>query len=122
MDLLGFTNWSDDRYQEIEDHAEEEHAWQVTVQYMKKHGYKFTGTYHQNGEYGTPFFDTKQKLCLSLRTWGALMAEVSELPKDTDNKYGLDMSYCHWAWLAEPDEFVLPDQTAQTNTRYFAYD
>jgi hypothetical protein len=111
MELLGFTEWHDEKYQEIEDFAEEERAWEITVQYMKQHSYRFNGFYHQNGEFGTPYFDTMKKLCLTIRSWGALMAEVLDIPKDEQN--GRDMSYCYWAWWAELDEFVLPNQPAQ---------
>lgn len=116
MELLGFTTWLDENYQEIEDSVEEERAWQITVQYLKKHGYRFNGVYHQSGEYGVPYFDTNQKLCLSMRAWGALMAEVLNLPKKTNNKLGLDMSYCYWAWYAEHEEFVLPGQSEQNES------
>ena len=108
MKLLGFTNWHDEEYQRIENQAEEETACEITVQYMRRHGYKFTGSYHQYGERGAPYFDTNQKLCLSMRGWGALMAQVLELPKDMSDKLGIDMSYCQWAWLDEPEEMVLP--------------
>jgi hypothetical protein len=45
---------------------------------------------------------------MSMRAWGALMAEVLELPKA--EKEGRDMSYCEWAWWANPDEQILPDE------------
>ena len=66
------------------------------MEYMKAHNLRFTGEYHQYGKRGAPYFDTGQKLCLSMRTWGALMAEALYLPKD--EKEGQDMSYCKWAW------------------------
>ena len=109
MKLIGFTTWSDDRYQEIEDQIEEEQAEEVTIKYMKEHGYRFTGIYHQKGDFGTPYFDTDQKLCLSFRGWGALMAKVLDLPEEVNNDLGLDMSYCYWAWYADNNECVLPD-------------
>jgi hypothetical protein len=108
MELLGFTNWHDEEYREIEDLAEIDVAYDVTVRHMRQHGYKFTGDYHQYGEKGTPYFDTNQKLCLSMRVWGALMAEVLGLPENMDDKLKIDMSYCHWAWFAEDEEMVLP--------------
>ena len=111
MKLIGFTTWHDDNYQTIEDFAEDDIAEKVTIEYMKEHGYKFTGTYHQNGEFGTPYFDTNKKLCLSLRGWGALMAKVLDLPTDINNELGLDMSYCYWAWWADDEECVFPTIT-----------
>ena len=108
MELLGFTNWHDKKYHDIEGQTDIDIAYGITVQYMKRHGYRFTGEYHQYGECGAPYFDTNQKLCLSMRGWGALMAQVLDLPEDIDGKLGIDMSYCHWAWWAEPEKFVLP--------------
>ncbi|MCL2004094.1 MAG: hypothetical protein FWG72_08850 [Oscillospiraceae bacterium] len=108
MELLGFTNWHDEKYHAIDDQLEEDMAYEITVQHMRRHGYRFTGNYHQYGKYGTPYFDTNQKLCLSMRGWGSLMAQVLELPEDISENLGLDMSYCHWAWFADSDEEVLP--------------
>jgi len=67
MTLLGFTKWKDAKYEDIDDNAEIDIAWDVTVQYMKAHGLRFTGDYHQNGEYGAPYFDMGKKLCMSMR-------------------------------------------------------
>ena len=108
MMLLGFTNWKDEKHKGIEDNAELDGAWVATVHYMKAHGLRFTGDYHQNGKNGAPYFDTGKKLCLSMRAWGALMAEVLDIPKD--EKDGRDMSYCKWAWWANSDEQILPDE------------
>ena len=96
MELLGFTNWHDKKYQVIDNQPEADMAYEITVQHMKQHGYKFTGNYHQYGKLGTPYFSTNQKLCLSMRSWGTLMAQVLDLPEDISEKLGLDMSYCHW--------------------------
>jgi len=106
MKVIGFTNWLNENYAEIDDFDPAFNlAWDVTVQYMRRHRFKYTGTEHQEGTFGTPVFDTNQKLCLSCRAWGALMAEVLELPKDEEN--GHDMSYCCWAWDT-PDEQIFP--------------
>ena len=105
MKLIGFTNWQDEKYEEIEDSAEEDLACDVVVQYMRQNGLKFSGFYHQDGEFGTPYFDTGKKLCLSYRGWGALTAQV--LGVERDEVDGYDMSYCKWAWLP-PEEQVLP--------------
>ena len=67
MTLLGFTNWKDEHYEDIEYNDELDIAWDVTVQYMKAHGLRFTGEHHQYGERGAPYFDTGKKLCLSMR-------------------------------------------------------
>ena len=109
MKLIGFTNWKDERYiafEYPEDRTEEEEAWVLTVKYMRNHGLRFPGYYHQGGDYGAPVFDNGKKLTVSFRGWGSLMAEVLELSKD--EKDGRDMSYCDWAWAAEENECVFP--------------
>ena len=105
MKLIGFTNWQDEKYEDIEDFTEEDLACDLVVQHMKQHGLKFSGFYHQAGEFGAPYFDTNKKLCLSYRGWGSLMADVLQLEKDEQNGY--NMSYCQWAWLPQ-EEQVLP--------------
>jgi len=104
MMLRGFTNWKDEEYEDIDDNAEIDIAWDVIVQYMKAHCLRFAGEHHQYGERGAPYFDIGKKLCLSMRAWGALMAEVLDIPKD--EKDGRDMSYCEWAWWADESEQV----------------
>ena len=90
--LIGFTNWQDEKYEDIEDFAEEDLACEITIQYMRQHDLKFSGFYHQDGEFGAPYFDTGRKLCLSYRCWGGLMAQVLGLERDEVDGY--DMSYC----------------------------
>jgi len=108
MTLLGFTFWKDEKYEHIDDNAKIDIAWGITVQHMRAHGLRFTGDYHQNGERGAPYFDTGKKLCISMRAWGSLMAEVLDIAKDEKN--GRDMSYCEWAWFANEGEEVLPQE------------
>jgi len=66
---------------------------------MKEMGLKYTGTYHQRGKHGAPYFDNGKKLCYSLRCWGGLMAEVMNIEGD--------MAYAQWAWW-NPEEEVFP--------------
>lgn len=117
LKLIGFTSWHDKNYSFIGD-FEDEHfaekdiewinyeetmmAWEVTVDYLRHHGIKFSGIYHQKGKYGVPYFDNGKKLCLDNQSWGYLMAETLEL------KLVSDMTWCKWAWWVEPNEFVLP--------------
>jgi len=92
MKLIGFTNWHDERYEAIEDFTEEDLACDIVVQHMKENNLKFSGNYHQRGEFGTPYFDTNKKLCLSLRCWGALMTQVLDIKNDENDEQ--NMSYC----------------------------
>jgi predicted thioesterase len=108
MKLIGYTNWHDPRYAEIEDRAEEDVAWNLTVARMKRQGLQFPGDYHQNGPLGAHVFDNGKKLCISLRAWGSLMAEVLELP--ASKELGRNMSYCEWAWFVPDEEIVSPSE------------
>ena len=112
MKLIGFTHFFDDKYKVINcfdpNYAL---AWSLTVDFMKEKGLKWNGFYHQSGQYGTPYFDTGQRLCLSLRVWGWLMVDVLDIPKDETEKN--DMRYCRWAWNwnDEKDEvYLFPDE------------
>jgi len=107
MELVGFTNWHDEMYQRIEDSTESDLAERIVIEYMKQHNLRFTGTYHQCGEFGAPYFETNQKLCMSMRSWGDLMVRVL----DIEDKRG--MEYCTWAWCA-PEEEILPYANMET--------
>ena len=77
MKLIGFTSWHNENYKFIGDLEDEQFgendiqwmnyeetmtAWEVTVLYLRCHGIKFSGIYHQNGRYGVPYFDNGKKL------------------------------------------------------------
>ena len=103
MKLIGFTNFSNEDYEDIDDFDEAfDVAWELTVEHMKKYGLKWTGFYHQSGEYGVPYFDTKQKMSTGLRAWGRLMAEVLDITRDEADKF--DLRHCAWAWATDEEE------------------
>ena len=119
MELIGFTSWHDENYKfigDFEDENLEENeiqwmkyevtmaAWKATVSYLRCHGIKFSGIYHQKGRYGVPYFDNGKKLCLDSQSWGYLMEEVLEGKQDCIE----GMPWCKWSYWAEPNEFVLP--------------
>lgn len=119
MELIGFTSWHDENYKFIGDLEDENlgeneiqemkyeetmAAWKATVSYLRCHGIKFSGIYHQEGRYGVPYFDNGKKLCLDIQSWGYLMEEVLEMKQDCI----ADMPWCKWSYWAEPNEFVLP--------------
>ena len=112
MKLIGFTNFFDDKYHDIDcSDVNYDLAWSLTVDYMKEKGLRWNGFYHQNGRYGTPYFDTEQRLCLSLRGWGSLMVDVLNIPQDENDKN--DMRYCKWAWNwneVKDEVYLYPDE------------
>ena len=69
---------------------EVERAWReaedVVKECIRRNGFKFSGEYHQYGEYGMPMFDDCSVLFCSWRHWGSIMAEAW----DPDGKKGLD--------------------------------
>ena len=71
--VIGWTNYSSRKYKEcifsysIYDAVADE-------LYAKK--YIFDGSAHQNAKWGCPVLNNGKKLCLSMRGWGGLMAEV----------------------------------------------
>ena len=71
---------------------------------LRNNGYKFTGDYHQNGNFGVPILDNGKVYQCSQRCWGEIM--VKAYPDEIDNSDG--MGYCKWAW-DEPEEMKLPN-------------
>ena len=99
MKLIGWTNWHDPNYAECVEN--EGLAIELTVAYMIEMGLKFSGNYHQRGQNGVPVFDNNEKLCLSQRGWGNLMADVI----DDDIIW-----YTTWAWFPpDGEEEIYPD-------------
>jgi hypothetical protein len=76
LKLIGFTHYLNPEYQIYDDLNEEEITHNLTIEYMREHGLRFFGHYHQRGKFRTPYFDNGKKLCLSLRGWGWLMAVI----------------------------------------------
>ncbi len=69
----------------------------VIVEELRTKGYRFTGDYHQNGDYGVPIFDNGMVATFSKRQWGALMYRAYP----DDKGYYEDakgMEYVVWAW------------------------
>ena len=75
----------------------------IIVEEIRERGYKFSGFYHQGGEFGRPVINDKYVVLYSQRGWGGIMAEALNL----DNSDGL--AYCDWAWENPHGEYaVLP--------------
>lgn len=75
-------------------------AYNAVIKELRENCYHFTGNAHQNEDYGTPIIDDKYILCLSQRSWGALMADA--FPNEIDNSEGL--GYIKWAWTVPEGE------------------
>lgn len=80
-----------------------EEVKEVIATELRNKGYKFTGDYHQNGDFGAPIIDNKWIFMTSQRSWGHMM--VRAYPDEIYNDDGL--GYCKWAWSA-PEDMVLP--------------
>lgn len=71
---------------------------EAVVKSMKESGYKFTGFYHQNGEYGVPIFEDGVMFLVSQRTWGGIMADV--MGADPNDR----LAYMNWAYMPPENE------------------
>ena len=104
MKLIGWTNWFDPNYTDCVEN--EELAIKVTIAYMIERGLKFSGVYHQRGRHGVPVFDNSEKLCVSQRCWGELMADVMDIDEFEFFRYTA------WAWYCPGgEEEIIPDES-----------
>lgn len=67
---------------------------------LRNKGYKFTGSYHQGGDFGVPVFDTGKKYCTFQKDWGGIMAMAYPDEIDDSDGYG----YLKWAWVPPVSE------------------
>lgn len=102
MKVTGWTSWEDSRYKEFVGHtvAAEAEVEHIIAEELRRYGYKFSGNYHQNGEYGVPVLDNEYKYCVSQRRWGGIM--VKAYPDEIDDKDGY--GYVEWAWMSPRDD------------------
>ena len=113
MKIIGWTDWDNPKYEEMFPIGGK-HTWQeesdverIIAEELRSKGYKFTGDYHQNGDYGAPVFDNCKIYKGSQRDWGGIMADA--YPDEIDNSDGY--GYCKWAWIPPVDEeMVVPDK------------
>ena len=85
----------------------------AVIEEIKKTGYKFTGDYHQNGEYGAPVFNDGTLLFLSIDEWGWIIAKTYGIY----NEYG-QLDRYKWAWLVPQEEKEkIPDKDLITAER-----
>lgn len=109
MRVIGWTNWDDSRdihtYRNDPLYNDRRNA---VIRELREKGYRFSGSYHQNGEYGVPVFDDGKALAVTQRSWGAIMADAFPKEVGTD-----EYAYCVWAWInpeyCPPSESLLPN-------------
>ena len=97
MKVIGWTHYGDERYPDMDDPIDQyDNYIKAIIKDIRKHGYHFSGYYHQGGDYGVPVFSNGKSLCVSFRTWGRIMADawLDELDNSSP------MGYCNWAWYA----------------------
>ena len=117
MKVTGWTWWDNPEYKDMfpigdnTDWDKIDHVEKLVAAEMRANGYKFTGTYHQNGDFGVPIIDDKWLYQCSCRTWGYIM--VMAYPEEIDDKDGY--GYVQWAWSnPEGQKSVVPELLNET--------
>lgn len=108
MRVTGWTDYDNPEYEEWDGFPshrtvqEYEEAKRVIADELRSKGYKFSGYYHQDGDYGAPLLDGK-RFGVTQRSWGGIMAMA--YPDQIDNTDGF--GYLKWAWQP-PESQVVP--------------
>lgn len=106
MIVTGWTDWEDLRFKSVDDMNDEEYdeAYNAVVKELREKGYKIAGNSHQYCNNCCPIIDNKYIYCVSMRSWGKVMAEALNIPNEDG------YAYCMWAWGNPVDEKeVLPN-------------
>lgn len=107
MKVTGWTDWEDPRFKSVDDMTDKEYdeARDAIIKEIREKGYKIAGNSHQYCDNCCPVIDNKYIYCVSMRSWGKIMAAALNLPNEDG------YAYVHWAW-GEPadDEEVLPNE------------
>ena len=101
MKVTGWTHWDNDDYERDLDSLSMDTYLDIeeaVIKEIKDKGYKFSGQYHQHGEYGCPIVDNEYVYQVSMRKWGGIIARAHSLP----NEDGL--AYVMWAWCKPNNE------------------
>ena len=110
MKIVGWTEWDDPNYRDrfpngVQIDWDDLHRTEeVIAAELRNKGYKFTGDYHQNGDFGVPIFDDGTVFQCSQRTWGDIM--VSAYPDEIEDHDRL--GYTVWAW-SPPEDMSVPN-------------
>lgn len=117
MKITGWTWYGNPDYKEMFPIEEQATSWDeiqkvetMIANELRSKGYKFTGSYHQGGDYGAPVIDDTWVFQCSCRTWGGIMAMA--YPDEIDNSDGY--GYTVWAWLP-PEEMIVPKGVGYEN-------
>lgn len=115
MKIVGWTYYENPQYKEMYPIEEPCTIEQITEIYniiskeLRDKGYKFTGTYHQNGDYGVPIFDNGMVFTTTMRSWGSIMADAYPDEIDDSDGYG----YLYWAWTVPDGQKMIIPQDGQ---------
>jgi len=88
--VIGWIHYEDDRFPDVCDAYEIYRLSCTVIREIRKCGYRFGGDDHQNRDGCVPVFNSGEALRLSMRTWGALMAQAWH--EDNSDGYG----YMSW--------------------------
>lgn len=104
MKVVGWTEWDDNTWSRTTEHTWDE-ARAAVIEALRAGQYKFTGDYHQNGDFGVPVLDNGEVFQVSQRQWGSIMADAYPEEHAPADEY----SYTRWAWIA-PGEMKIPEE------------
>lgn len=112
LEVVGWTYWSFKKDWRCNPKDFEE-ARKAVVEEVRKNGYHFDGSYHQNGDFGVPILSNGERFQVSMRQWGGIIAEAfPEEFEDPDNQY----NYVRWYLGAEDvckEQFFVPDGSVE---------
>lgn len=102
MRITGWTEWDNPAYKEAYPIGmdsgfpyEISAVRKLISEELRNKGYKFTGSYHQEGDFGVPIIDGEWLCQFTCRSWGDIMAMA--YPEEIDDSDGL--GYVVWAWI-----------------------
>ena len=97
MEVVRWTKWSNEHYDDIESREEIEDCSKVVIKELRRKNYHFGGIYHQNGEFGVPVLSNGKYFQVTQRVWGEIMAKA--FPEEFENS---NDPFNYVAWYLEP--------------------
>ena len=103
-EIIGWTRYNDTEYDSVTDGEKAFYLRTSVINEIRNNGYRFPGCYHADAEKGyAPVFNNGEKLCVSEKEWGAIMAQALY----EDNSDG--MAYSKWTRNGYTErEYVFP--------------